>query len=154
MFIDRLELTIENIQAKKPDCIIITGDVNCKSQKWWSDGIEDKHGSALDELIQSKNLTQLINEPTHSLNNSRSCIDLIITSQPNLFIGYGIHPSLFECCHHEIIHGKLNLTVLPPLAYKRKVWEYHKVDSEELKNKLNSIGWCELFQDMNINMMT
>ena len=54
----------------------------------------------------------------------------------------------------EIIHGKLNLTVLPPPAYKRKVWDYHKVDSEELKNKLNSIGWRELFQDMNVNMMT
>ena len=57
LFIDRLELTIQNIQVKKPDCIIITGDFNCKSQKWWSDGIEDKHGNALDELIQSKNLT-------------------------------------------------------------------------------------------------
>ena len=43
---------------------------------------------------------------------------------------------------------KLNLTVLPPPAYKRKVWDYHKVDSEELKNKLNSIGWHELFQDI------
>ena len=118
LFIDKLELTIENIQAKKPDCIIITGDFNCKSQKWWSDGIEDKHGSTLDVLIQSKNLTQLINEPTHLLNNSRSCIDLIITSQDNLFIDYGIHPSLFERCHYEIIHGKLNLTVLPPPAYK------------------------------------
>ena len=87
-----------------------TDDFNCKSQKWWSDGIQDKHGSALDELIQSKNLAQLINKPTHSINNSRSCIDLIITSQPNLFIDYGIHPSLFKRCHHEIIHGKLNLT--------------------------------------------
>ena len=65
LFIDRLELTIENIQAKKPDCIIITSDFDCKSLKWWSDSIEDKHGSVLDELIQSKNLTQLINEPTH-----------------------------------------------------------------------------------------
>ena len=27
LFIDRLELTIENIQAKKPDCIIITAEV-------------------------------------------------------------------------------------------------------------------------------
>ena len=33
VFIDRLELTIENIQTKKLDCIIITGDFNCKSQK-------------------------------------------------------------------------------------------------------------------------
>ena len=29
LFLDRLELTVENIQAKNPDCIIITGDFNC-----------------------------------------------------------------------------------------------------------------------------
>ena len=57
LFLDRLELTVENIQAKKPDCIIITGDFNCRTQQWWSGDIEDHHGTALDDLIQSKNLS-------------------------------------------------------------------------------------------------
>ena len=61
---------------------------------------------------------------------------------------------MLDCCYCEIIHGKLNLTVLPPPAYKQNVWDSHKVDSKELKNTLDSIGWCELFQDMNVNMMT
>ena len=59
LFLDRLELTVENIQAKKPDCIIITGDFNYRTQQWWSGDIEDPHGTALDDLMQSKNLCQL-----------------------------------------------------------------------------------------------
>ena len=70
LFLDRLELTVGNIQAKKPDCIIITGDFNCRAQQWWSGDIEDHHGTALDDLIQSKNLSQLIDEPTHVINDS------------------------------------------------------------------------------------
>ena len=85
LFLDRLELTVENIQAKKPDCIIITGDFNCRTQQWWSGDIEDHHGTTLDDLIQSKNLFQLIDEPMHIINDSSSCIDFIITSQPFLF---------------------------------------------------------------------
>ena len=37
-----------------------------------------------------------------------SCIGLIITDQPNLFIESGVHPSLDGHCQHQIIYGKLN----------------------------------------------
>ena len=62
LFLDRLELTVENIQAKKPGCIIITGDFNCRTQQWWSGDIEDPQGSAHNDLIQSKNLSHLIDD--------------------------------------------------------------------------------------------
>ena len=86
LFLDRLELTVENIQAKKPDCIIITGNFNRRTQQWWSGDIEDPHGTALDDFIQSKNLSQ----PKHIINDSSFCIDLIITSHPFLFVEQGI----------------------------------------------------------------
>ena len=69
---------MENIQVKKPDCITITDDFNCRAQQWWCGNIQDQHGTALDDLIQSKNLSQLIDEPTHIINDSSSCIDLIV----------------------------------------------------------------------------
>ena len=35
LFLDRLELNVETIQAKKnPNCIIITGDFNYRTQQW------------------------------------------------------------------------------------------------------------------------
>ena len=38
-------------------------------------------------------LKQVINESTYLLENSSSCIDLIFTSQPNLVMNAGVHPS-------------------------------------------------------------
>ena len=45
---------------------------------------------------------QVINEPTHLLENFSSCIDLIITSQPNLITESGVHPSLHPNFHQVI----------------------------------------------------
>ena len=55
-------------------------------------------------------------------------IDLIFTNQPNLIIESGVHPSLHEHCHHQIVHGKLSVSniTIPPLT--RKIWFYEKAD--------------------------
>ena len=49
-------------------------------------------------------LQQLINEPTHHTRNSPSCNDLTFASQANLVIESGVHSSLHENCHHQIIY--------------------------------------------------
>ena len=58
-----------------------------------------------------------------------SCIDLIITDQPNLFVNSGVHPSLDEHCQHQIIYGKLNISVSYPPPFKRKFWDYSKANA-------------------------
>ena len=45
----------------------------------------------------------MINEPTYILESSSSCIDLVLTSQPNLITESGVHPSLHPNYHHQII---------------------------------------------------
>ena len=35
-----------------------------------------------------------------------SCIDLIITDQPNLYVDFGVYSSPDDHCQHQIIHGK------------------------------------------------
>ena len=54
-------------------------------------------------------MTQSVDQPTNLESRGISCVDLIITDQLNLFIYYGIHSSLDNCCHHQIIHGKVNI---------------------------------------------
>ena len=68
-------------------------------------------GTKLSEIIDSYCLNQLIDEPTHILPNSLFCIDLIITDQLNLFVDFGVHPSLYPKSHHQIVSGTTNLSV-------------------------------------------
>ena len=37
-----------------------------------------------------------------------SCIDLIVTNEPNLVLHSGTRASLDPRCHHQIIHCKVN----------------------------------------------
>ena len=79
LFFDRLQLTVDRIKSLKPHRIVITGDFNCRTKQWWPGDVELPEGSALDEFIESNNLSQLIDEPTNIRTTGMSCIDLIIT---------------------------------------------------------------------------
>ena len=86
-------------------------------------------------------MTQLIDQPTNLKSRGISCVDLIITDQPNLFVDYGIHSSLDNCCHHQIIHGKVNTSIPSPPPFKRRICDHAKVSKDEVRECLNSIDW-------------
>ena len=48
-------------------------------------------GINVDSIKSQVHLEQLIDEPTHIIGDSFSCIDLIYTSQPNLVTESGVH---------------------------------------------------------------
>ena len=107
-FYHKLQDNLDQIKKLKPHCTILTGDFNCRTKQFWPGDTDSPKGIALDELIESNNMILLIDQPTNLESRGISCVDLIITDQPNLFIDYGIHSSLDNCCHHQIIHGKVN----------------------------------------------
>ena len=154
LFMQRLELLLDYMRDEKPHCIIFTGDFNCRSQQWCSGDIENDEGVALDEFIESNSLTQLIDQPTQIMNDSRSCIDLIITDQPNILVDYGVHPSLYKTCRHEIMYGKINLSVPPPPSYKRKIWEYNNDKIAKIRHTLQNTDLYEKFQNLHVDSMT
>ena len=86
-------------------------------------------------------MTQLIDQPTNLESRGISCVDLIITDQPYLFIDYGFHSSLDNCCHLQIIHGKVNISIPSPPPFKRRIWDYAKANKDEIEECLNNIDW-------------
>ena len=64
---------------------------------------------AIEKISSQCGLYQVINEPTHIIESSSSCIDLIFTSQPNIVTESGAHPSLHPNCHHQVIYAKFDL---------------------------------------------
>ena len=98
-------------------------DVCCplgKSSNWYNKDITSDEGRKIKYVTSQNGLHQEINKPTHILNNSSSCIDLIFNSQPNLLIESGVHPSLHPNCHHQIVFAKFNLDIVYPPPYKEK----------------------------------
>ena len=83
--------------------MVALGDFNAKSRNWYSKYITSDEWRRIEAVASQNGLHQEIDEPTHILNNSSSCIDLIFNSQPNLLIESGVHPSLHPNCHHQIV---------------------------------------------------
>ena len=132
-FYHKLQDNLDQIKELKPHCTILKGDFNCRTKQFWPGDTDSPKGIALDELIESNNMTQLIDQPTNLESRGISCVDLIIPDQPNLFIDYGIHSSLDNCCHRQIIHGKVNISIPSPPPFKRRIWDYAKANKDEIQ---------------------
>ena len=144
-------MTLDLASKKNPFLIVVLGDFNDKLIQW-----HDKHSST-SEGISSENITsqfglhQIINEPTHILENSSSCIDLIFTSQPNLSVESRTQPSLHPNCHHQIIYAKFNLEVFYPLPYTREVWHYKDSDVDLIRRSINEFDWDRAFANKHVD---
>ena len=63
---------------------------------------------------------------------STPSIGLIFTNQSNLVMGYGVHPSWYPNCHHQIILAKFNLRIFYLFPYEREIWHYQKVKADPI----------------------
>ena len=121
--------------------LLYFGDSNAKSKDRCPIDITSFEGSEHDFLTSQFGLSQIIKEPTHILDNSRSCIDLIFTSQPNMVIDSGVHASLHSNCHHQIIYAKFDLKIIYPPPYERMVWHFKDANSDHIKSAINIFDW-------------
>ena len=114
-FTDNFELTLDTLAESNSDLVVVLGDLNIKSKNWYINDKTTTEGAKIKFVTSQFGLHQIINEPTHVLEKSSSCIDLIFTSQPNLVVDSGVHPSLHPNCHHQIVYAKFNLKIhFPP----------------------------------------
>ena len=103
-------LVVKNLEILTqiaPDVSIYPYYFNTKSSNWSSNDTTTAEGAQLDYFTSLYGMKQVIIEPTHILESSASCIDLIFTNQPNIVMDSGVHLSLHEKCHHQIIYSKL-----------------------------------------------
>ena len=98
-------------------------------------------------------LKQLIQESTHILTDSSSCIDLIFTSQPNLVMESGVHSSLHQNCHHQIIYAKIYLKVFYPPPSEREIWHCQRANVDLIQRAIEQFSWEKCFRNLNINEM-
>ena len=56
-------------------------------------------------------------------------LDLVFTFPPNHVMEFGVHSSLHQSCHHQIVHVKCNPKICYPPPYEYEVWYYKKVNT-------------------------
>ena len=119
-FKENFEFMLSRMSAEEPYCVIIIGDFNCRSPQWWENEHENDEGRLFEPFTSELGVQQLICEPTHFIGESKSCIDLLFTNQPHLFLEIGVHQTLHEQCHHHIVFAKITAINLAPPPYNRK----------------------------------
>ena len=77
-------MTLDLVSKKNPFLIVVLGDFNAKLSQWHDKDSSTSEGISIENITSQFGLHQTINEPTHILENSCSCIDLIFSSQTNL----------------------------------------------------------------------
>ena len=148
-FLSNFENLYLNIKAENPFATFFTGDFNAHSQFWWPNGDTTPEGVIIDELSTNLGLSQVISEPTNfEPHKNPSCIDLIVTDQPNIILESGTRASLDSYCHHQIIHCKVNFRIPPPLPFERQIWHFNKANSAAIKRCMVSFPWR---QHLNLN---
>ena len=111
-----LDLLLSYINENHPTCSTLIGDFNAKSSKWCNSDKSNRVGIELDSITTSAGYSQLINEQTHFVNKTSSCIDLIFSSDLNITRNCGIEKTIHEKCRHDIIYGTLNFN-------NREIWD-------------------------------
>ena len=150
-FVTKFDYLLSEINKCKPSLAVITGDFNARSPAWWIKDVHTTEGSKLFSLTCASGFSQLINEPTHIQTNSSACIDLVFTNQPNLSLNSGVHSSLHQNCHHQIVYSTFNLNIFYPPPYQRLIWDYKKADEKSIRKALDSVNWERLFNHKNID---
>ena len=93
-FCDKFELTLDAISVTNSFVIAAIGGFNAKSNNHYTGYTATLEVSKTEAITSQFWLKQIINEWTHILLKSTSCINLIFTSEPNLVLDLGISSCL------------------------------------------------------------
>lgn len=145
-FFDHFRGLIADIWMKRKNIILI-GDFNCDMMRN-SDNSESDNGKRLLRIINSCGLTNIINTPTRITANSKSLIDLVITSQPSkTYISGSIDLGISD--HHLTfaIFKAARSKALPKIISAKN---YKLLDVNQLKSDFDQAPWhvSEIFDDI------
>ena len=146
-----LETNIDVLSTNNSFLTDMIDDLNAKSSNWYLNDITSFEGSQIEFLASQFVVSQVITEPTHILGNSKSCIDLIFTLQPNMIMDSGVHPSLHSNFHHQIIYAKFDFKVFYHPPYERTVWHFSQAISDHIKKSINLFDWESSLNNLDVN---
>ena len=73
--------------------------------------------------------------------------------QPNLVMESGVHSSLHQNCHHQLIYTKVNLKVFYAPPYEREIWHYQRANVDLIQRAIEQFSWEKSFRYLHVNEM-
>ena len=150
-FITNLEFTLQAITFRKPFLTMVLGNFDAKNKLWFDHNNTSYEGSILNDLMAQYCLTQIIHEPTHILESSVSCIDLVFISQENLVTNSRVHSSLHPNCHRQIVFSNFNLKIYYPPPHEHLICKYEKANAKLIKRAIRDFDWENKLSLIGIN---
>ena len=65
----------------------------------------------------------------------------------------GVHSSLHQNCHHQIIYTKISLKVFYRPPYEREIWYCQHANVNQIQRVIEQFSWEKWFRNLNINEM-
>ena len=88
--------------SKNPLSIIVSGDCNARSTKWWRNDMTTTKVTKIDWLSICYGFSQIYSNATHIIPNLSLFLDLILTNESNVVIESGVQASLIPNHHNHI----------------------------------------------------
>ena len=100
----------------------------------------------LNTITWTAGYTQIIDKPTHFINHSSYCIDLIFTSNPSIIVNSGIDKSFCSSYHLDIIYRKINFRFPLSLPCLRTIWNYKNAGAGFLQSDIENFNCQYAFE--------
>ena len=104
-----------------------------------------KVSQALNSLTLLVGYNQIIDKPTHVINNFMWYIDLTFCTNQSVISNHGNDVSIFHKCHHSIIYGKINIHVPLPPTY---VWGLGLKYWKHYESFNSNFNWNKVFENL------
>ena len=104
---------------------VVISDFNAKLSQWLDKDSSTSGGISFENITSQFGLDQIINEPTHILENSSLCID-------------------------QIIYAKFNLEILYLPPSTREVWYYKDSNVDLIRQSINEFDWNRAFANKHV----
>jgi len=135
--------SIDLVKQSGINNLLLTGDFNADPHT--------RDGRILDLLVEANNFTLHVDKPTRITPTTATILDQFISNVPSLVCNVGVLDPISTCDHCPIKASfKMRNKYNKPKAYKRHIWQYHKADFNEFRQKLLEVDWeaCFLYDDI------
>ena len=107
--------------------------------------------SRLKDILAKYGMLQLVNEPTHFVENSSSLIDLVICNKASsvelVHVGPPFLPTNIR--YHSPVYGALKFHKPSNTCFKRKIWLYDRGDYDLFRQRLSDVNWHQFIESSN-----